>query len=191
MAKSIFEKLKNAVNDMNNNSKFMNVRKHILDHVGQKEEMQNCVLTLHLKLEKFRIKVSYDVFYSVNGDVYKQCVNLKYDLFEECGMAKYIEDALHEKDHIFDVKFTFEDLQQLYDELEYESVDSVKYTDIASMCKGGFDTVRLTDRVFYTRADYLMGARIVKTILIGNISKMPTQEYESLYPLKCHTIRQI
>ncbi len=184
MAKSIFERLKNAVSDMNDNSKFMNVRKHILDHVGQKEEMQNCILTLHLKLEKFRVKVSYDVFYSMNGDVYKQTVNMKYDLFEECGMAKYIEDALRENDHVFDVKFTFEDLQQLYDELEIESVDSVKYNEIANKCKDRFDMIRLTDRVFYTRVDYLMSNGIVQTILFGKVLDIPLTEYSKLYPLK-------
>lgn len=180
----MFERLKNAVSDMNDNSKFMNVRKHILNHVGQTEEMEDCILTLHLKLDRFRVKISYDVFYSMNGDVYKQSVNMKYDLFEECGMAKYIEDALQEKDHAFDVKFTFEDLQQLFDELEIESTDSVKYNEIANKCKDRFDTISLTDRVFYTRVDYLMGNNIVQTILVGRISDIPSAEYSKLYPLK-------
>lgn len=184
MKETFFEKVKRAFKEVSEESKFYNARKPIVEHIGSKQNIDTCTCTLHLKKDGCEIVVSFDLFYSEGGRIYKSSDNkLSYALFEGGHIAKYIEDALN-KDGVFVVGFSFEDLLQLYKELDLQIVDELPFLDIWKQSEKKYDGIRITDRVFYTKMEYLMGTDVVKVIGAGRITNIPEKDYDNIYPCK-------
>lgn len=183
MSQSIFDRVKRAFSEFKEESKFYNVRKPIVNYIGSKQDIDTCTCTLHLTKESHEIKVSFDLYYTSNGRTFKLNNKLSYTLFEDCGMAKYIEDELNQSS-TFDVGFSFEDLQQLYDEMAVKVIDCVSYKNIKDLCKKRFDKVQVIDRVFYTRVEYYMGNVLVGQIHAGLLDNIPLTKYSDFYPCK-------
>lgn len=183
MGESIFDRVKKVFSEVREESKFYNVRKPIVNYIGSKQEMDTCTCTLHLIKESHEIKVSFDLFYTSNGKIFKLNNKLSYTLFEDCGMAKYIEDELRQSS-TFDVSFSFEDLQQLYDEMSVKVIDSASYKNIKDFCKKGFNRIQVIDRVFYTRIEYYEGDVLVGQINVGLLDNIPLTKYSEFYPCK-------
>lgn len=188
MKESIFKKVKRVFKEVSEESKFYNTRKPIIEYIGSKQNIDTCTCTLHLKKEGHDINVSFDLYYSEEGTIYKSSDNkLSYSLFEDCYMAKYIEDALN-KERTFDVAFSFDDLLQLYDELNLQIIDELSFLDIWKESGRNYDGIRLTDRLFYTKIEYLKGANVIKEIGVGKITNIPEKEYDTIYPCKVKTL---
>lgn len=187
---NIFNRVKNAFKEIKEESTFYNVRKILIDYIGKKEDIDTCTLTLHLEKEEFEVKVSFDIYYTSKGKVYRQNNNkLSYNLFEDCGMPKYIVDELDKTNHC-DIGFTFDDLKQMYDEMSIEIVSKLSYKDIFTNCETDFDSVKIIDRVFYTRLEYYSKEKLVEQIHVGLISDIPSVEYADIYPYKLKIIKK-
>ena len=189
MKESIFEKVKRAFKEVSEESKFYNARKPIIEHIGPKQNIDTCTCTLHLKKDGQDIIITFDLFYSEGGIIFKSVDNkLSYSLFDGCLMAGYIEDALN-KDSRFDVGFSFEDLQQSYNELNLQIIDELPFIDIWKQSSSDYDEIRISDRVFYTKMEYLMRGVVIKEIGVGKIKNIPENEYNNIYPCKVTTLK--
>ena len=186
MGKSIFERTKEMLKKEMEKSKFFNFRKEFIECIDKKEDIDTCTITLHCEKKKFDVKVSFDLFYTSNGKIFKQNYKSFYG-FEESEIPQYIVDQLNETQHC-EIAFTFEELKQLYDEMAVKVIDKLSYQNILKQCKKEFDTVTVIDRTFYTRLEYYLGDKMVEQVHVGLISGIPSCEYGDIYPYKSKVI---
>lgn len=166
--------------------KFYNVRIKCIDYITNRGNVKTAVVTMHLKKNTFSINVSFDILLTTtNGEIKQNKSFYDVDLTEFSLIPDYIMEHL-KKNSTMDLSFDQNDLQALYSEIKNNIVDSITYNGIEEICKSkSIDKIKLTDRVFYTRVEYLSGNNEVKDVgYFGKINGLQNDVYKAVYPFQ-------
>ena len=178
------QELGNTISSAFNEQKFYNVRMKCIDYITNRGGIRTAVVTMHLKKNRSSINLCLDILLTtINGEIKQNKSFYDVDITEYSLIPDYIIEHLKENFKM-DMSFDQKDLQTFHDECNVNIVDSITYNDIERICKSkSIGKIKLIDRVFYTRVEYLDSNNEVKGVgHFGKINGLPNDVYAAVYP---------
>jgi hypothetical protein len=181
-----FQELGETISSAFNEQKFYNSRLKCIEYITNRGNVKTAVVTMHLKKNTFSVNVCFDILLTTtNGEIKQNKSFYDVDITEFSLIPNYIMEHL-KKNSIMDLSFDQNDLQALYKESKINIVDNIAYIGIEDICKSkSIDKIRMIDRVFYTRVEYLdVNDEVKGAGHFGKITGLPNDVANAVYPFK-------
>ncbi len=176
------------INLFNSNIKFHQCRFDIFDFIKSKSNISKAKAVMTISKGIILYDVSLDLVYFSDGKPFVVNSISKKTLADH-DLPSYIPKIM--KNNKIEIKFDENDLQNLFNESQIGIVERTSYKDIVTICKtNAIDKIKLIDRVFYTRIEYLGANDEIQSIgHFAKIDEMSNDVYNALYPFKECTLQ--
>lgn len=184
--RALFNKIKaTTLTDSNLDGRdFIRSAAAIVNHLKEIKDLNSAIIIMNIEKDGILYHITFDNIFAKEGIPYKQQGFRVIDSVS-IDLPKYILDEVASKGKMT-VNFSAEDLDTLFAEKDSKIHSKLRFRDICNaLSSKDIKSIRLTDRVFYTRLDCLNTENdITSSMFIGIIDDMSDEIYNEVYPFK-------
>lgn len=185
--KGLFEKIFKSLEEEKEGT-FYNVRNELFHKILALGDIRSAIVNMKCEESFLSYKLTFSIIYVLSDGTPKKSDKFLTTtlLGGPVGLVpKYIKDAVKNSDDV-EICFDYHDLENLYNELNVKITEEIEWSSILDECNRIHgNSLKLTDRVFYTKVEFLdASGSIVDVQYYADIKGVPQSLQSDLYPCK-------